>query len=201
MANFFATERRASKTASGTWRSLFFDFEAAEAEIRRRRQVLDLDCVQDSILDDRVSEELRSKLIEMLTFEEHDPDEPMSRLRERRDLPDPAGLEGGPASAEPSRGPPARLSVSGQPLVIGGYEGMRSSAKISACWHWSSDDKLRMPSRLALRSNLSPSRLALRSNLSPSRLVVSFLCGQKSSMIAFFSLLVPLASALILPAT
>ena len=85
VVNFFASERKASKAEPGTWRSLYFDFEAAEAEIRRRRQVLDLDQVRESIMSEQVSDELRDQLLNMLTLEEADSDQPMSRLRERRE--------------------------------------------------------------------------------------------------------------------
>lgn len=138
VVNHFASQRRVMEASPSMWSKLTFDFKAAEAEIRRV-QVLDADELTYSLEGDAVSVpvEAVADLQLAASRESTDPLLPMSRLSERR-VPAPAAAanveaetRGAAGAEQPAQGGAAgerslraRLSVSGQPLVRGGYVGM-----------------------------------------------------------------------------
>ena len=96
MANHFSSLKRATPGAPGLWNHVNFDFEAAEREIRRRRNCLNLDVVEEELKGSAISEELKQSMRALLEGEVRDRDEPMSGLEAA------ARREGGPPS--PRRG-------------------------------------------------------------------------------------------------
>ena len=132
VANYFASEQRSHKPAhwKWLWKTLSFDFEAAEKEIRRRRHSISLDSAESELAGTAISEDLKKEIRNLLDSEEIDSDQPMSRLDERRE----GQIEPGDAQdtltsvsreVEERQRTPMKLSVTGQPLVTASYEGMR----------------------------------------------------------------------------
>ena len=83
MANHFASERRAALGAAASWSNFHFDFEAAERDIRMRRNALNLEVVTEELRGSAISEELKASMRALLEGEERDTDEPMSGLDAR----------------------------------------------------------------------------------------------------------------------
>ena len=129
--NHFASSQKAQPGAGSLWSTLHFDFEAAEREIRMRRNAINRDHAERELESDLLSEELKLDIRHLLYGAESDEGAPMSRLDERKEgQTREQNLRGeGNRAREESElgdsGSPVRLSVSGQPIINSSYEGMR----------------------------------------------------------------------------
>ena len=134
VVNHFSRDRRSAAKSPGRWTRLVFDFRAAEREIRAKKALINAVFMRTRLDEGVYEEPFRSELEEALKGGTPNA-EPMSRLRERSITEGhQTADEGGEASAPavtavelPDATASARacMSVSGQPIVRGGYEGMR----------------------------------------------------------------------------
>ena len=136
VVNHFARAKRASSKGQNLWSSLTFDFIAAEREIRSRQGFLEEAFLRERLASQFYDEPAHAELERALAGLTADDALPMSGLNARRE---PASAS---APSSPRRPPSLQeeddgevviqvrprqgaLSVSGQPLVKGGYEGMK----------------------------------------------------------------------------
>merc|ERR1712070_1350996 len=66
VANHFSSARKATPGAPGLWSRVHFDFEAAEREIRMRRNALNMEIVTNELRGSAISEELKASMRRLL---------------------------------------------------------------------------------------------------------------------------------------
>ena len=146
VVNHFSRDRKSAAGRSDRWTRLVFNFREAEREIRAKKALVDAVFMKTRLEEGAYDEPFRSELERAL--EDGVPtEEPMSRLRERRvmeEAPSPSDDVSSTSSSpvvvaveQPEEAAAARsmLSISGQPIVRGGYEGMKCarSSRFHVC--------------------------------------------------------------------
>ena len=125
VVNHFSRDRRSMAARPGHWSRLTFDFRSAEREIRSKKDVVDAVFMRARV-DAGVYDEPHASALDEALRGGVPSAEAMSRLAERQEAPEePPQVITAVEHPEGTAVARSSLSVSGQPVVRGGYEGMK----------------------------------------------------------------------------